>query len=317
MVRGECMATVGAVSNPDHMNADDRQGRPHRWKGKRPHVRGVAMNPIDHPHGGGEGRTSGGRHPVTPWGKPTKGYKTRNNKRDGQVHHAPPPRRRRRGSDDPFRLEGSVRRRLSAEEGGEHAGLGPQRGDQDLVAPLDHHAAVRRPDLRRPQRQEVHPGAGQREHGGPEVRRVLAHPHFHGHSGDKKAKRASHGQTSLSAQLDDDEALAMARNLRVSPRKLNLVAAADPRQAAAAALAELEFSRSGSRTTCARRCSRLSPTPRTTTSSTSTACMSPRRRGQGAGDEAFQRARPRPRARIEKPFSHLRHRVVRERAEAE
>jgi large subunit ribosomal protein L2 len=76
-----CMATVGAVSNPDHMNEIIGKAGRNVWKGKRPHVRGTAMNPIDHPHGGGEGRTKGGRHPVTPWGKGTKGNKTRTNKR--------------------------------------------------------------------------------------------------------------------------------------------------------------------------------------------------------------------------------------------
>ncbi|HEX7007183.1 MAG TPA: 50S ribosomal protein L2 [Alphaproteobacteria bacterium] len=80
MVRGECMATIGAVSNPDQQNIKIGKAGRSRWLGKRPVVRGVAMNPVDHPHGGGEGRTSGGRHPVTPWGKPTKGKKTRNNK---------------------------------------------------------------------------------------------------------------------------------------------------------------------------------------------------------------------------------------------
>ncbi|MGA2953895.1 MAG: 50S ribosomal protein L2 [Caulobacteraceae bacterium] len=80
MVPDSCMATVGAVSNPDHMNEVLGKAGRVRHKGRRPHVRGVAMNPIDHPHGGGEGRTSGGRHPVTPWGKPTKGRKTRTNK---------------------------------------------------------------------------------------------------------------------------------------------------------------------------------------------------------------------------------------------
>ena len=80
MVRQECMATVGAVSNPDHANVSLGKAGRTRYKGKRPAVRGVAMNPIDHPHGGGEGRTSGGRHPVTPWGQPTKGRRTRKNK---------------------------------------------------------------------------------------------------------------------------------------------------------------------------------------------------------------------------------------------
>jgi len=81
MVRGECMATIGAVSNPDNMNQHLGKAGRMRWMGFKPHNRGVVMNPVDHPHGGGEGRTSGGRHPVTPWGKPTKGYKTRTNKR--------------------------------------------------------------------------------------------------------------------------------------------------------------------------------------------------------------------------------------------
>ena len=80
LVRQECLATVGAVSNPDHMNINLGKAGRKRWLGKRPQVRGVAMNPVDHPHGGGEGRTSGGRHPVTPWGKPTKGARTRSNK---------------------------------------------------------------------------------------------------------------------------------------------------------------------------------------------------------------------------------------------
>ena len=80
LVHGRCMATVGAVSNPDNMNVSIGKAGRKRWLGRMPHNRGVAMNPIDHPHGGGEGRTSGGRHPVTPWGKPTKGKKTRTNK---------------------------------------------------------------------------------------------------------------------------------------------------------------------------------------------------------------------------------------------
>ena len=85
MVRGECMASIGAVSNPDHQNINLGKAGRMRWLGFRPHVRGVAMNPVDHPHGGGEGRTSGGRHPVTPWGKPTKGKKTRSNKKTDKL----------------------------------------------------------------------------------------------------------------------------------------------------------------------------------------------------------------------------------------
>jgi len=85
-IRGDCMGSVGAVSNPDNGNQTLAKAGRNRWAGKKPLTRGVAKNPVDHPHGGGEGRTSGGRHPVTPWGKPTKGARTRNNKRtDGMI----------------------------------------------------------------------------------------------------------------------------------------------------------------------------------------------------------------------------------------
>ncbi len=79
LIHGNCMASIGAVSNPDNSNTNKGKAGRNRWLGKRPSVRGVAMNPVDHPHGGGEGRTSGGRHPVSPWGKPTKGKRTRTN----------------------------------------------------------------------------------------------------------------------------------------------------------------------------------------------------------------------------------------------
>jgi large subunit ribosomal protein L2 len=95
LVPEECMATVGAVSNPDHFNISLGKAGRKRWLGVRPTVRGVAMNPIDHPHGGGEGRTSGGRHPVTPWGKGTKGTKTRKNKRT--THNIVQRRKKRQG----------------------------------------------------------------------------------------------------------------------------------------------------------------------------------------------------------------------------
>ena len=77
LIKAECKATIGQVSNQEHENIKIGKAGRARWKGVRPTVRGVAMNPVDHPHGGGEGRTSGGRHPVTPWGVPTKGFKTR------------------------------------------------------------------------------------------------------------------------------------------------------------------------------------------------------------------------------------------------
>jgi len=80
MVHKRCFATIGEVGNAEHENVVSGKAGRTRWLGRRPTVRGVAMNPIDHPHGGGEGRTSGGRHPVSPWGMPTKGYKTRKKK---------------------------------------------------------------------------------------------------------------------------------------------------------------------------------------------------------------------------------------------
>ncbi len=80
----ECMATVGQVGNVEHENVSLGKAGRSRWLGRSPHNRGVSMNPVDHPHGGGEGKTSGGRHPVTPWGQPTRGFKTRNNKRTNQ-----------------------------------------------------------------------------------------------------------------------------------------------------------------------------------------------------------------------------------------
>jgi large subunit ribosomal protein L2 len=80
LVLTTCYATIGMVSNPDHQNENLGKAGRNRWRGRRPHVRGVAMNPVDHPHGGGEGKTSGGRHPVSPWGQPTKGKRTRRNK---------------------------------------------------------------------------------------------------------------------------------------------------------------------------------------------------------------------------------------------
>jgi large subunit ribosomal protein L2 len=84
-VLADCIATIGEVSNSEHSLKKLGKAGAKRWRGVRPTVRGVAMNPVDHPHGGGEGRTSGGRHPVTPWGVPTKGYKTRKNKRTNNL----------------------------------------------------------------------------------------------------------------------------------------------------------------------------------------------------------------------------------------
>ena len=190
MVPAECMATVGAVSNPDNQNIVIGKAGRSRWLGIRPHVRGVAMNPVDHPHGGGEGRTSGGRHPVTPWGKPTKGKKTRKNKATDKLSSVAVMRRvgdrqvARSVWKGPF-VEGSLIKK--AEKARVRRA---QRSDQDLVAPLDDPAAVRRPDVRRLQRQEVHPGDGHRGHGRSQARRVLADADLHvATRGDKKVSK--------------------------------------------------------------------------------------------------------------------------------
>ncbi len=142
LVHGQCFATVGAVSNPDHMNASLGKAGRNRWLGQRPHNRGVTMNPVDHPHGGGEGRTSGGRHPVSPWGKPTKGKKTRSNKSHRQVHRRIAARPQEEGlSHGAFDLEGAVRRRLPAQEGRRGARFGP-------LATSSRSGAVARPSCR-------------------------------------------------------------------------------------------------------------------------------------------------------------------------
>lgn len=82
MINKRCLATIGEIGNEDHMNVNLGKAGRNRWLGNRPKVRGVVMNPVDHPHGGGEGRTSGGRHPVSPWGQPTRGYKTRKKRKN-------------------------------------------------------------------------------------------------------------------------------------------------------------------------------------------------------------------------------------------
>jgi large subunit ribosomal protein L2 len=97
LIHGQCFASIGAVSNPDHMNTSISKAGRNRWLGRRPHNRGVSMNPVDHPLGGGEGKSSGGRHPVSPWGKPTKGKKTRSNKSTDQFIVASRHVRKKRG----------------------------------------------------------------------------------------------------------------------------------------------------------------------------------------------------------------------------
>ena len=179
LVRQECMATVGAVSNPDNSNQNIGKAGRNRLKGIRPSVRGVVMNPIDHPHGGGEGRTSGGRHPVTPWGKPTKGARTRSNKATSKLHPSlASPEEEEIGAalmsrsvwKGPFVDAHVLKKAEKARE------FDSQRSHQDLVAPVDHPAPVRGADLRGLQREEAHSRQRLRGHDRPEVRRVLADP---------------------------------------------------------------------------------------------------------------------------------------------
>ena len=150
LVHGRCMATIGAVSNPDNMNTTIGKAGRQRWRGRMPHNRGITMNPVDHPHGG---RTKGGKHWVTPWGKPTKGAKTRKNKRTPNSSSPAATTARSSSSRDrdmarsvwkgPF-VDGYL-----LKKGGSRARVRPPRDDQDLEPALDHPAAIRRPEFRR------------------------------------------------------------------------------------------------------------------------------------------------------------------------
>ena len=129
----ECFATIGQVGNIDHENVSIGKAGRSRWLGQRPHVRGVAMNPVDHPLGGGEGKTSGGRHPVSPWGLPTKGYKTRNRQDRRQVHRAA----ETEVGHGTITQERPVRRHLAPREDRGDEPRGGEEGHQDVVAPVD------------------------------------------------------------------------------------------------------------------------------------------------------------------------------------
>jgi large subunit ribosomal protein L2 len=176
MVRQECMATVGAVSNPDNSNQNLGKAGRVRHMGKRPSVRGVAMNPIDHPHGGGEGRTSrwpyaghalgqghqGQAHPGQEQGVAEADHPLASRQEEGALTHGT------------LCLERAFCRQLCPQEGREVPRVGPQRGHQDLVAPLHHPSPVRGPHLRGLQRSEAYPGERHRGHDRPEVRGILA-----------------------------------------------------------------------------------------------------------------------------------------------
>ena len=179
-----CRATVGEVGNAEQSNINWGKAGRMRWKGKRPTVRGVAMNPVDHPHGGGEGKTSGGRHPVSPWGQPEGRTRQPNKASDKLIV-----RRRRTGKksaeqegveDATQSQEGPVRRRPPAQEGGRAEREGHQERHQDLVAPLDDHPGHARPHDRRARRPQARPGVRHRVDGRAQARRVRADPDVQG-----------------------------------------------------------------------------------------------------------------------------------------
>ena len=176
---------------PDNQNIKKGKAGRNRWLGKRPSVRGVAMNPVDHPHGGGEGRSSGGRHPVTPWGVPTKGKRTRrgNKKSDALIMRR---RHKRRGEGRRCLVrfgKGPSSTAICSRKPRRSASLRAQRDHQDMVPALDHPAAVRRPHLRGPQRQKFLPVLVTENMVGHKFGEFAPTRTYHGHAADKKAKR--------------------------------------------------------------------------------------------------------------------------------
>ena len=175
-----CRATVGEVGNAEQANINWGKAGRMRWKGKRPTVRGVVMNPVDHPHGGGEGKTSGGRHPVSPWGKPEG--RTRKRKAVRRPHCPSPQvrqaslRRELKNASQPE--EGSLRRRPPDEEGGRPERQGHQERHQDVVPSLHDRAGHDRPHDRGARRPQARPGVRDRLDGRPQARRVRADPHL-------------------------------------------------------------------------------------------------------------------------------------------
>ena len=185
----DCRATIGEVSNEEHSLRQFGKAGAKRWRGIRPTVRGVAMNPVDHPHGGGEGRTGEGQAPVSPWNTLTKGLP-----HPQQQAHADDDRRAsqevRRQRHDAFAQEGPVHRPSPRGEGREGECHQGQEADQDLVAPLDDPARFHRAHDRRAQRQAAHSRVRDRPDGRPQARRVRARPRtFKGHPADKKAAK--------------------------------------------------------------------------------------------------------------------------------
>ena len=191
MIHGQCFATVGSVSNRDHMNASLGKAGRNRWLGQRPHNRGVTMNPVEHPHGGGEGRTSGGRHPVFAVGQADQGQENSFQQVDGQVHRRFAACPQEEGlSHDALDLEGAVRRRLSPEE----ADVARSSGRSDVIKIWSRRSTIL------PQFVGLTFGVynGHKHIPVPVSEEMIGHKFgefaptrtFHGHTADKKAKRA-------------------------------------------------------------------------------------------------------------------------------
>ena len=277
LVHQNCIATVGAVSNPDHANIKIGKAGRNRWLGSMPRVRGVAMNPVDHPHGGGEGRTSGGRHPVTPWGKPTKGKKTRKQQADRQIHRAQPPCSARvadREADKWLVQSGKVRSSTASCCG---RPTRPARGGRNDVIKIWSRRSTILPQFVGltfgVYNGHKHiPVLGQRGHGRPQVRRVRADAHLPRPRGRQEGEEdLTMGKPKRERALKDNEAQARTAHdphlaAEAQPRR-----PADPRQEGGDGARRPDLRR---KRIAARRqedaASRRSPTPRTTTSSTST-----------------------------------------------
>ena len=271
LVHGRCMATVGAVSNPDNMNTTIGKAGRQRWMGRMPHNRGITMNPVDHPHGG---RTNKGGHPVTPWGFPTKGKKTRKNKSTAEIHHAQPPR----AEEDIVRIAIMAR---SVWKGPfvdgyllKKAEAARSSGRHEMIRIWSRRSTIL------PQFVGLTFGVynGQKHIPVMVTEEMVGHKFgefsptrsFYGHTSDRKAKRAAGagapgapaatrrgdaggeltdgtrtrimGKRARDRDLPDNEAKAVARMLRVSPQKLNLVAQLIRGKKVATALADLQFS---------------------------------------------------------------------------
>ena len=188
----DCLATIGEVGNAEHELLSVGKAGKTRWLGRGPKVRGVAMNPVDHPLGGGEGKSSGGRPPVSPWGKP-EGGKTRKRKKASNRLIV---RGRKRGKATQVMACGASRRARSFRRRCSQVQIlnsqEREAGGEDLEPGEHDHPRVRGPHLRGAQREQVRPGVRDREHGGAQAGRVLADAALPGHSGklvaDKKAK---------------------------------------------------------------------------------------------------------------------------------